>query len=123
MRISNLAIRHWQILSLGIFFAIIIQGCTNDVVVKCGLGTHSSKPGDEGPGGCNSAGLGLIPPPPATICKKSNGTVMDCPPNATCTSGVKCANYSGTCPDRVTPCKTRWTQISGSNGSCTCGCS
>jgi hypothetical protein len=121
MHIRNLPNHNWLIPLLTIFLAFIIQGCTNDVVVKCGPGTQMG--GETIVSGCNSAGLGLIPTPPATICKNSSGTVITCPANATCTSGVKCANLPGKCPDRVTPCKTRWTQISGNNGSCTCGCS
>ena len=41
-----------------------------------------------------------------------------------CTSGFMCASNPGSkyCPITPKPCKTLWTQTSGMNGTCQCGC-
>jgi hypothetical protein len=125
MRMSNCSGANWPITLLGMLFAIIMQGCANEVVVKCGPGMQMAREGSDVVGACNSVSYtGSIPS--GTICKNGS-TQITCPAGATCNSGsTKCGSSPGSCGGRTSTvnCKTIWTQsgTNGTSGSCSCGC-
>jgi hypothetical protein len=120
-------------LAAGILLAGLLSGCTTpfvNVVVQvdsCQAGGPGKPPNIPMPGVglCVFANptTGPIPPPPATICKDHNLSIIPCPANATCTSGP------GRC-DANTPgsnrsgkiCKTIWVQSAThpTEGACDC---
>jgi len=115
----------WSLVG-GLLLVGLLGGCSTpfidiDVSVQvdtCPSGAGGPRQPLPEPGACTNGGTGSIPPPPATICKNASGAPMNCPTGATCTSGYKCGSPPGT-ENRKT-CKTIWTQISGTSGSCIC---
>lgn len=127
MHTNDWARTNWPIVFLGVFFAIIMHGCANEVVVKCGPGMQMARAGsNDGVGTCNPETYeGSIPS--GTICKNGNLQKISCPTGAKCDSGsAKCGSSPGSCGSRTSTvsCKTIWTQSStnSSSGRCRCGC-
>ena len=117
----------WSLLG-GFLLAGLLGGCSHPFIdIKVDVDVNSTCASGGGPrqplpgaGACSVDGTGAIPQSPTsqTICKNSGGTVINCPPGATCTSGNKCNTPSGT--DNRKACKTIWTQVNGTSGSCIC---
>ena len=117
----------WRIILGGLFFAVLaLQGCTNEVIVKCGPNVPGGG-GGIGVGGCNPQNVTTDTPidPATTICKSSTGAPMTCPTNAFCSASssphVRCDPQSPG-SNRSTPCRTIWKESSPGSlgGSCEC---
>ena len=125
MRINNCSISDWRILLLGLFITVIVQGCTNEVVLKCSPGklmASSEEPPGVVVGGCNPTTIPAGPIPSGTICKDATGKRISCPQGASCTSSsTKCKRWNPGDIDEK-PCKTIVKLSNGATtGQCYCG--
>jgi hypothetical protein len=118
--------------SLGVSLLLVglLAGCTTPLInVQVQVDTCQTGGGKQfgplsPPGMCNPVQVtSATPIPSGTVCKDSSGNPMTCPTGAQCTGGYMCMSGSpGTCSTTRSACKTYWTQISGTSGTCSCAC-
>lgn len=124
MHTMTYARRDWRIIMGGLFFAVLaLQGCTNEVIVKCGPNALGSGQPDIGVGACNVVPSDGNPLDLAkTICKTSAGAPMTCPTGAFCSTSSTMCNRTSPGSQNRKVCKTIWTESTPGSleGSCLC---